>query len=43
MRSANSLAILLLWLAAALPALAQERLASVRLLVQSSPLAGFRY
>jgi hypothetical protein len=43
MRSANSLAILLLWLAVALPALAQERLASVRLLVQSSPLAGFRY
>src|SRR2546427_8003132 len=43
MRSANSFAILLLWLAAALPVLAQERSASVRLLVQSSPLAGFRY
>jgi hypothetical protein len=43
MRSANSLAMLLLWLAAALPVLAQERSASVRLLVQSSPLAGFRY
>ena len=43
MRSANSFAVLLLWLAAALPVLAQERSASVRLLVQSSPLAGFRY
>lgn len=43
MRSANSFAILLLWLAAALPVLAQERSASVRLLVHSAPLAGFRY
>jgi hypothetical protein len=43
MRSANSAIVVLLALAAALPAAAQERLASVRLLVQSSPLAGFRY
>lgn len=49
MRSANSLAalavlaVLLLWIAAALPAMAQERASSIRLLVQSSPLAGFRH
>lgn len=43
MRSANSLAIALLWLTLAPPALAQERAANIRLLVQSAPLAGFRY
>jgi hypothetical protein len=43
MRSANSLAVMLLWLAAAFPAMAQERAPSVRLLVQNSALAGFRY
>jgi hypothetical protein len=43
MLSANSLAVVLLWIAASLPATAQERAGSVRLLVQSSPLAGFRY
>jgi hypothetical protein len=45
MRSANSLAAaLLVWLAiAAVPLGAGERAGSVRLLVQSSPLAGFRY
>lgn len=44
MRSANSLAAALLaLLTAALPLAAQERSASVRLLVQSAPLAGFRY
>jgi hypothetical protein len=43
MRSANKLAIMMLCLAAVTPVLAQERVASVRLLVQSSPLAGFRY
>lgn len=35
--------MLFLSLAAGLPAMGQERLGSVRLLVQSSPLAGFRY
>jgi hypothetical protein len=35
--------MLLAFLAAVLPALAQDRSASVRLLVQSSPLAGFRH
>src|SRR3990172_7530846 len=44
MRSANSLAAALLaLLTAAVPLAAQERSASVRLLVQSAPLAGFRY
>lgn len=44
MRSANSLAAALaVSLAAALPLAAQERSPSVRLLVQSAPLAGFRY
>ena len=42
MRSASSFAFLLLLLFA-LPATAQERPGSIRLLVQSSPLAGFRY
>lgn len=44
MRSANSLAAALLAaLAVCTPLGAQERAASVRLLVQSAPLAGFRY
>jgi len=43
MRSANRLAFVLLACLAAACASAQERVASVRLLVQSSPLAGFRY
>ena len=43
MRSANRLAFVLLACLAAECASAQERVASVRLLVQSSPLAGFRY
>src|SRR5687768_17058913 len=43
MPSASSVGLLLLWTATALPALSQERPASVRLLVQSSPLAGFRH
>lgn len=43
MRSANSLALMLLSIAAALPVWSQERPASVRLLVQSAPLAGFRH
>jgi hypothetical protein len=43
MLSANRLAFVLLVCLAAVPALAQEQVASVRLLVQSSPLAGFRY
>lgn len=43
MRSANRFLFALLALASVLPGLAQERAASVRLLVQSSPLAGFRY
>lgn len=40
MRSASSLAALLFAVAAACPAASQER---ARLLVQSSPLAGYRY
>jgi HIRAN domain-containing protein len=43
MRSANRLALVVICLAAAAPVLGQERLASVRLLVQSAPLAGMRY
>ncbi len=43
MPSASSLGLVLLSLAAAFPAQSQERSASVRLLVQSSPLAGFRH
>jgi len=43
MPSANRLVFILLACLAAASALAQERAASVRLLVQSSPLAGFRY
>jgi hypothetical protein len=43
MPSANSLAAVFVALAAALPLAAQERTSSVRLLVQSSPLAGYRY
>lgn len=44
MRSANSAgAALLVWFAAAVPLAAQEPAGSVRLLVQSAPLAGFRY
>jgi hypothetical protein len=42
MRFASSALALALGLLAA-PALPQERTASVRMLVQSSPLAGFRY
>ena len=41
MRSANSIALALLLAAA--PLSAQERSASIRLLVQSAPLAGFRH
>lgn len=43
MPSANSLAAMLVALAAAFPLAAQESAGSVRLLVQSSPLAGYRY
>ena len=43
MRSANRLALVVICLATAAPVLGQERLASVRLLVQSAPLAGMRY
>ena len=43
MLSANKAALMLVAWVCALPALAQEHMASVRLLVQSSPLAGFRY
>ena len=43
MHSANRLAFALLVLLTAVPAFAQEQAGSVRLLVQSSPLAGFRY
>lgn len=43
MPSANSLAAMLAALAAAFPLAAQESAGSVRLLVQSSPLAGYRY
>lgn len=43
MPSANSLAAMVLAMAAAFPLAAQERASSVRLLVQSSPLAGYRY
>jgi hypothetical protein len=45
MRSANRLALLLLCSALALTAsaLAQERSGTIKLLVQSAPLAGFRY
>ena len=41
MRSANSLALVLL--VGVMPLSAQERSASIRLLVQSTPLAGFRH
>src|SRR5574340_876411 len=44
MHSANKVAAAFLaWLALSAPLAAQESAASVRLLVQSSPLAGFRY
>ena len=43
MPSVSSVGLALLSIAMALPALSQERPASVRLLVQSSPLAGFRH
>jgi HIRAN domain len=43
MHSANRLAFILLACLATACASAQERVASVRLLVQSAPLAGFRY
>src|SRR5437870_9087933 len=43
MHSAIRLAFALLVLLTAVPALAQEQAGSVRLLVQSSRLAGFRY
>jgi len=43
MPSASSLAGMLLALAVAFPLAAQERVSSVRLLVQSSPVAGYRY
>jgi HIRAN domain len=43
MLSANSVGLVLLSIAAAFPAQSQEPSASVRLLVQSSPLAGFRH
>jgi len=40
---ANRVAFLLAGMLAALPVLSEERLAGARLLVQSTPLAGFRY
>ena len=43
MLSANKAAFLLAGMLAALPALSEEPLAGARLLVQSTPLAGFRY
>jgi hypothetical protein len=43
MLSANSAAFLLAGMLAALPVLSEEHLAGARLLVQSTPLAGFRY
>ncbi len=43
MPSASSLAAMLLALAVASALAAQERASSVRLLVQSSPVAGYRY
>ena len=43
MRSANSLAAAIVLCLGAAPLAAQERTGSVRLLVQSAPLAGFRY
>ena len=43
MLSANRAAFLLAGMLAALPVLSEEPLAGARLLVQSTPLAGFRY
>jgi hypothetical protein len=43
MRSANRFTLLLVGALLASPVVSQERTAGVRLLVQSAPLAGFRY
>jgi hypothetical protein len=43
MRSANRFTLLLVGALLASPVFSQERTAGVRLLVQSAPLAGFRY